>query len=1160
MNRVTFKMLLRSIRGSLGRFLAILAIVALGVGFFSGLKSSQPSMLQSLDWYFHAQNMYDFQLMSSLGFTEEDVDAFRNLPILSAENADGLHCTAEGACFADAYAVCGNGDEDVYHFQTLTTQVAVPALTAGRMPLRPDECLADDLLFSESELGSTVRLTASNSEETFSRFSTYGEGSSRSYTIVGLGRSPRFISGDRGTSELGSGKPAGFILLLPEAFADEVYHEILLSFSLPESVYSIAYQEHVRRLKPVVEERLNQRGVLRYTDLRRTEGKKLEDARRELRDGWIEYRIGLRKSERELEDAYNQLKDGEAQLQEGRDSLKLALDTMEQGERAAAAEQKRLEEERQQLEKQLTDITDARASLEQELSKAADRAAALSEYTTRVNTLSAELLALQTAKNALDSGAVSAGIDTVTGLFGAISGILQSTAEDSPLSQIGGLFDGLTGQWSEQAGAYTDSLPEQAENLDRQIAETQAALTEAQAALAQAEAAYDSAYGPQRTDEIRRQLAELAEKEAPLLQQESELASKEAALQLTLEALPAVRLGVESARLELAKGERELADGWAQYNAGKEKSDHELEEARRKLEDGEKELTDGEQELEKALQLDLYCLDRSANPGYVTFENDSAIVDGIAVVFPFFFALVAALVCVTTMTRMVNEERTQIGTMKSLGYSSHAIMSKYLAYAGLSSLIGCIAGFYLGSTGLPYIVWFAYNIMYHYMDLLFLYNPVMFASCLLISVVGSCFVTWLSCRQALKENPAALIRPKAPALGKRVLLERIPLLWNRISFLGKVSLRNAFRYPLRVLMMILGIGGCTALMVAGFGVRDSISNVAGYQYEEIALYDITVSIDPEKAPNDLSKIWANWTEASASANRHTVQVLASAEHRNSGAENAGPLHSKETDLILFSSSGPGAVLNFRGKDRTPIPWVHEGEAIITRKISETLSLKKGDRITVRTDDGKETSLLVAGVCDYFVGHAVFASKESFPESPDNCAFLKAKEGEDTGLRAAELRREEGISYVSLTETERKTIESSMASIDLLVLMLVFCSGALAFITLYNLTNINIMERIREVATVQVLGFRPGETAAYILNENLLLSFLGALFGLFLGRLLHRFVLNMVKIDAMLFDIRIAPLSYLLSFVITLVFAGLTCLFMRRRLSQINMAESLKSVE
>ena len=1132
MNFVTFKMFLRSIRGSLGRFLAILAIVALGVGFFSGIKSSQPAMLRTLDRYYRAQNMYDFQLLSSLGFTKEDVDAFWKISDVDA---------AEGACFADAYAVYEGAEEDVFHFQTLTEEVAVPVLTAGRMPLHLDECLADDLTFSESDLGKTIYLASSNSDDTLDRFSV------RYFVIVGLARSPRYINADRGTSDLGSGKPAGFLFIPPEAFADEVYHEILLSFALPEHVYSSAYQDQIHRLKPIVEALLNQRGVLRYQELRRKEGQELEDAKKKLQDAWIEYRIGLRKSERELENAYNQLIDAEEQLQKGRETLSTSVNAMEQGERLAQKELENLEAQKKDLQQEQEELSNKKTALEQELeelrlqklNKAADREAALREYTTRVATLSAELLALQGTRNMLGTDPSDV-FGAISGLFGSIFGAVPSVPEDSPLGQLGGLFGGIA-----------DNIPDQIEDLDKQIAETETELAEARAALQQAEEAYDKAADQtgreQRIEEIRSELLELNTEEITLQQKEAELLASEAALQATMEMLPAVRQEVEAAQAEFAKGEKQLADGWAQYNAGKEKSDRELGEACQKLEDGEKELADGEKELEKALQLDLYCLDRSSNYGYVTFENDSAIVDGIAVAFPIFFALVAALVCVTTMTRMVNEERTQIGTMKSLGYSSPAIMLKYLGYAGLSSLIGCIGGFFLGCTGLPYIVWFAYNILYRYADLLFLYDPFMFLGCLVVSVVGCCFVTWLTCRRALTENPAALIRPKAPVLGKRVLLEHIPVLWNHISFLGKVSLRNAFRYPLRVLMMILGIGGCTALMVAGFGVRDSISNVAEYQYEEIALYDITVSIDTEKAPDRLSQTWENWTEASTLANKSTVQ-----------AKNGD--QSMDTDLILFSSEGPGPVLNLHEKDRTPISWVQAGNAILSRKVSEVLSLQAGDRIVVCTDSGKETSLLVTGVCDYFIGHAIFASKDSFPEASDNCAFLKAKDGEDIGLRAAELRRQDGVSYVSLSQTERETMESSMASLDLLVLMLVFCSGALAFITLYNLTNINIMERIREVATVQVLGFTPGETAAYILNENLLLSFLGALFGLFLGKLLHRFVLDMVQVDAMMFDIRITLLSYFLSFLITLVFAALTCLFMRRKLTQINMAESLKSVE
>ena len=460
---------------------------------------------------------------------------------------------------------------------------------------------------------------------------------------------------------------------------------------------------------------------------------------------------------------------------------------------------------------------------------------------------------------------------------------------------------------------------------------------------------------------------------------------------------------------------RSLADGRYEYYQGKEKADRELKEARQKLEDAEKELAEGEAELEDSIRPELFALDRTSNPGYVTFENDSAIVDGIAVVFPVFFVLVAALVCITTMTRMVNEERTQIGTLKAMGYSSPVIMAKYLLYAGLSALLGCLLGFFVGATGLPYIVWFAYNIMYQYEDLLFHFSPFMLTACLLVSVAGSLFVTWLACRSALMEKPAELIRPKAPAVGKRVLLERIGPLWRRLPFLSKVSIRNAFRYPSRVFMMLLGIGGCTALMVAGFGAKDSLAGVGGFQYDEISLYDVVVTLDPDKAGQNPGALWDGWAEHAAAAHREEIRLL--------NRDGVG----KDTELILAEAGDITPLLSLHTKSREALPWPGKGEAVITAKLSDTLGLRAGDTAVLRLSSGREQSVTISGVCEYYVGHAVFASPEGFPDTSRNYALIRVKEGEDPGLRAARLRSEEGVNYVSLTRTERETLENSMAS-------------------------------------------------------------------------------------------------------------------------------------
>lgn len=1046
MNSETRKMLLRSIRATFGRFLAILAITALGVGFYAGLKSSQPDMLRSADDYLRRQKMYDLQLMSSLGLMKSDPAAFQRLPGVDA---------AEGACFADAYARVGEGEEEVWHFQALTRDVAVPELQLGRMPEGADECLGDSSLFKEEDLGRHIVLTDSNSEETLEHFA------GRNFTLVGIARSPRYISVDRGSSELGSGRPAGFVLLPAAAFTDGVYHELLLWLDLPGEIYSEEYTDALRRLRPSVETLLNRRGLLRAEELRRENSEELLRARKELGDGWSEYRLGLQQAAQELAE-------GEQKLQAAQDTLDAGWAELVKNEADLAANYRDFNEEYAAFQSQYGNAVDLDA-----------------------------LEGLLNNPGALESGNLGEIVKSLTGVLPDLT---------KPLDQLSDTLSGLERQFEESG------LAGLLEGLDGvEIPD-----------FSGTEEALDRLKGLD------------TEKLMALLTKKMELDMTRSTLQ--------------DSRRQLEEAEAQLTDGWYEYNQGKEKAERELNEARQKLEDAEKELAEGEAELEDSIRPELFTLDRTSNPGYVTFENDSAIIDGIAVVFPVFFVLVAALVCVTTMTRMVNEERTQIGTLKAMGYSAPVIMAKYLLYAGLSALLGCLLGFFLGATGLPYLVWYAYNIMYQYEDLLFHFSPFMLAACLLVSVAGSLFVTWLACRTALAEKPAELIRPKAPAVGKRVLLERIGPLWRRLPFLSKVSIRNAFRYPSRVFMMLLGIGGCTALMVAGFGAKDSLAGVGGFQYDEISLYDVVVTLDPDKAGQDPGALWGGWAEHAAAAHREEIRLL--------NRDGIG----KDTELILAEAGDITPLLSLHTKNREALPWPGKGEAVITAKLSDTLGLRAGDTAVLRLSNGREQSVTISGVCEYYVGHAVFASPEGFRDTARNYALIRVKEGEDPGLRAARLRSEEGVNYVSLTRTERETLENSMASVDLLVLMLVFCSGALAFITLYNLTNINIMERVREVATVKVLGFTPRETAEYILNENLMLSFFGALFGLLLGKLLHRFVMLSIKLDYMTYDVRIAALSYALSFVITVVFALLTNLFMRGKLEKVNMAESLKSVE
>lgn len=1099
-------MLLRGIRGSLGRYLAILSIVALGVGFFAGLKSSGPAMVSTADSYLTQQRMYDFQLMSTLGLTDKDVERFQAL--------DGVR-QAEGCYTLAAFAEV-NGKQEVFNFRSLTERVDIPELTEGRMPENPGECLADSLAFTAKDIGRSVTISSDNEEDTLDTFSR------QSFTIVGLARLPSYMSQDRGSTSLGSGKVKGFLLLPNEAFDSEVYHELLLFCDFPGEIYSEEYTAARERLEPAVKKLLNRCGAIRYRELRLEADEELEEARQEIAAGWKEYEeaaanaeaqlnnsLGVLEAARvELDEGQRKLDDSQKQIDNARVQIPAGLEEIEQNRTLLAGKQQELADGRAQLEAAKTELdaneqklSQSRALLEQ------SKAMVLDPYRQAVSALAEEVSRLEAQIEELQN------------------------APEPDTDQI----DRLTAQLG-----FARPLLEQTTNAlaaaEQQFAAQEQQLTEGEQQLTQAKF------------QLSAQEAELAAGEQQLSQGMAELDANEKLLRDTLASLDANQAQIDQGRRELEQGEAELAAGWQQYQSGKEEAEQELKDAEQKLLDAERELKDAEEEIEEKLQLDLYTLDRSSNSGYVTFENDTKIVDGIANAFPLFFALIAALVCVTTMTRMVNEERTQIGTLKAMGYHDLAIMSKYLLYSGSSALIGSILGFFLGTSAIPFIVWYAYSIMYNYAKLHFYFSPVMYLACLGVSMLGILGVTWLACRRELTECPAGLIRPKAPPKGRRILLERIRPLWRRLSFLNKVTIRNAFRYKQRVFMMLLGIGGCTALILTGFGVKDSIANVLDYQYGEIFHYDLAVTLDADEFSSDAqaAELWREEAGSYAMSEQEEVTLY------YGGTDKSTKMIAAEEDAL------EGIISLHNGKNELPFP--QRGEAVITEKLATVLGVNIGESLELRLDSGESIKLTVSGVCDNYLNHYIYVNKASLPRSQNNTALLKIDEGHDSERLAAKLRSQDGISYVSSARQEREIMERSMASLDMIVVLLIICSGALAFITLYNLTNINIMERIREIATVKVLGFYPKETASYILRENLMLSLLGSALGLLLGKGLHRFVMELIQVEYMSYDIRIAPLSYVIGFFVTLLFALLTNYAMRFKLERVNMAESLKSVE
>ena len=544
-----------------------------------------------------------------------------------------------------------------------------------------------------------------------------------------------------------------------------------------------------------------------------------------------------------------------------------------------------------------------------------------------------------------------------------------------------------------------------------------------------------------------------------------------------------------------------------------------------------------------------YLLTREENTGYVTFENNTSILSGIANIFPLFFILIAMLVCMTTMTRMVQEERTQIGVLKATGFGNGSIIVKYLLYAGSATLTGWVAGFFLGTFGLPQIFWRAYSSMYSFAPLKYLFSPVLAAATLLASMAGILGSTWLSCRNELKSAPAGLLRPSAPQTGKKILLERIPLFWNHLSFLQKVTLRNMFRYKRRLFMMLIGISCCAGLILTAFGVRDSIGTT---HFEEIQHYDLQASYEKGEESDALSEL------SGLDGIEKALPVLS--EYVDVGSmKNVNLLAAEDLeDLSPFWDFHQTP-----GTDTGEIRLPREGEAIISQKIAQRLDLAAGDSLEMENEDHEKLTVKISGIFTCYVDNFIVLSdktcEKSFGPFETNSALILS-DGSDQERLAKDIMALPDIAGVLRLSVTRDSIDSPMSCLDDIIWLIALFSDALAFIVIFNLTNINLAERSREVATVEVLGFYPRETAKYILQENLILSLIGSVIGLPLGTLFHRLVMQMIDLEATAFRVYIAPKSYVSTLICTALFAVFVNFLMRRQVRKIKMAESLKAVE
>ena len=695
-------------------------------------------------------------------------------------------------------------------------------------------------------------------------------------------------------------------------------------------------------------------------------------------------------------------------------------------------------------------------------------------------------------------------------------------------------------------------------DLKTKKAQVEGGIEEAKAAKEQAEAAH--AGGMISDDEYAAAIAQadatISGLEGNLSDINNGISQAEAGLKQAQEGLAQAEAGLK----ELDKAENKLESSEKKLKKEERKADNEFDKAKRELDDAKDKLDEAQEKIDDMEIGNSFALSRKENMGYASFDSNSSIVSNISKIFPLFFFLIAALVCMTTMTRMVDEQRTQIGILKALGYSNGQIVGKYMFYSGSAAFLGAVLGFFVGCKVFPVVIWNAYTMMYdfsHTVD--YIINWKLGLIVLAVSLLCSMGATWVSIAADFKVPPAELIRPKTPPAGKRILLERIRPLWNRISFLYKVSIRNIFRDKKRFLMMVIGVSGCTALLIAGIGIRATISKVADYQFDEISLYDITVLFSKNMTEDRQKDFMEEMEDAGVTG--ENVRFL----HRD---EVTAIIGDKTTDITCVATEAEGfdQFIDLHAGDQH-IDYPGPGEAVIVRKTNHDYGVGIGDEITLR-DDYREMDVKIVAVADNYVYDSIYISsdtyREGFGKEPDiKAAYIDFKEGTEEDVIRNASADAAGYEYTAAAQTNidvRENVNKMMKSLNSIVYVVILSAALLAFIVLYNLTNINITERIREIATIKVLGFYQLEVSQYVFRENLFLTAVAAIVGIPMGDWLLKFVIDNIVLSMIYFEPRHGPYDIPISVALTFLFAFLVNIAMQKRLRNVSMTESLKSVE
>lgn len=1116
--KATRKDFYMEIRKSLGRFLSILFIVALGVAFFSGIRASEPSMRITGDRYFDQEELMDIQALSTFGITDDDIDAI--------EAVEGVE-RVEGAYSADM--LCETKKKQyVFHVMSLPENMNHVTVSEGRLPKKIGECLVDDDM--GYKVGDTITLKSGTDDPISDTLKQ------EKYKVVGIGNSPCYISFGRGSTTIGSGSVSGFLLVPAKTFALDVFTEAYVQVEGAENLiaYTEEYDKKIETVLDRIEEITGERGRIRKQEI-------VDDAQAEIDDAKAELEEGKLKAQEELDDAKAQIDDGEAKLTEAKQQIADGKSQISSAKTTLNSKDDELTEAKTKYSSGLKKWQEGTEAYEAGLAQfEAAKPEALEEIAKGEAGLEAYRKQLDEAKKGAQG--------KLKELEGQLAYIMS--LEPGPEDED---YEELHQKWEEQYGASIEQLEtgisevnKELETLETQEQDYQSKLTalnnsKAELAakeqqLADTKAALDSSK-QQLSDaysQIESGKGQLASGWAQIDEKEQELASGEA---------------------EIAENETTLEDAKAEYEEGKKEAEDEIA-------DGEAKIADAEEELVEIEDPKWYVYDRSNLPEHDGYGENADRMRAIGKVFPVIFFLVAALISLTSMTRMVEEQRTQIGTMKALGYSKWAIVSKYLSYALLATAGGSIIGVLIGEKVLPFIIIYAYGIMYqHIPEILVPYDWAYAIEASIAAVACTMFATVFSCYRELGEQPAALMRPPAPKIGKRVLLEYVGVIWKRLNFTWKSTIRNLMRYKKRFFMTIFGIGGCMALMLVGYGIRDSVFEIADIQYTEIQTYDGNLILKENLSEDEHQEL-----TDSLEQNQDIARFM-DAYMKNLVLTKDG--HERETYvMVLGQPKDSEKYVHFHDRKTKEAYELSDDGAIISEKTAKLLNAKVGDTISIKDENEGNKEIVIQNICENYMGHYLYMTpkyyEKVYGEKPEYNTVLFSVQDSYTREQMEEagekiLARDEVLSLSYMKDIEKR-LNDMLKSLNLVIIVLIVSAGMLAFVVLYNLNTINIAERKRELATLRVLGFYNPEVAAYVYRENILLTLIGTIVGAGLGKILHLFIIETVEVPAAMFGRIINLPSYIYSFLFTILFSMIVNGVMYFKLRKIDMVESLKSIE